>query len=459
MSPNHAARPPAWPGPRFQILTLSVPRYSRYVLDPAGACVRPLSVGLSALEGQLEPRTIDAYARALEWALTGWAGAQPRRVARLFHDVAQARAAVAAMLHALGGQLKPSRYGDGSYHVTGAPSPVALADRSHRSGAQPHRQARRIELALIALGHVYDQLILREIWRFPNPMRVDNAAALVRREAQASVRRGDAYLGYAGRQFVVLMPPPARPPRDWDFLAPRIVEAARAWPAGLAAATALTAACGNRIFEALALTLGDWSAFDFGNRIAASNKGSHGARTKILYLPARAREALVAYVETARRAQTGVSLAQARRLAADGRHDVLATMPLFLNAKGTAISYSLFADHYFRPTMRAIGLPGVTTHRLRREHALRALLKIRGLARDKAHEAAMIAIYAEMMGWRTGAAMVDHYAPQLREHDHQALAGLLYAVDPAGRDGAPPSTVPPPPADDPRIAQFLAGDD
>ena len=472
--------------PRFRIITLPDGPLPLYVLAPDGIPILALSRGLSGLVAMVTPGTLRQYCAALRTSLDRWAGQAPTKVDRLFVSVAEARAAVFDLLHANGCRVRRSRLPDGSYIVTVPPCAETDAAESVRRAANrslpikdgvDHRAVNRIELSLITLSHCYEQLYARGEWDGGNPMRVDDVGRLQR--LAAFQVNSPAWAGglpvYAGRQFIVESRACAFAPRDDPWCRAVVLAAAAEWPAGIAAATRLTAACGDRISETLALTVADWARFDFGDRIAAPSKGSRGVRSKTLYLTPQALRDLIAYVDGPRAEAAGVGLRALRRCHQSARAECLAGMPLFLNPSGRAISYSLYADHYFRPTMRRLGFVDITPHRLRHEHALRTLIQIRRLARDRAEELAMIAEYADIQAWRSGPRMVQYYAPQFRalaarafverlSRDAGDTGGECAGWDSATGDAREPvspslTLLPPTPSRDRRLTQFIQGAD
>lgn len=436
------------PAPRFRVFELAHPVYARHVIDPSGAFKEVLSFGLSDMVRGRAHGTGRDYIGALLRTLDIWAGAQPELVDDLFTDTDNARKAIMAMLHANGCKLERSRSPDGSWIVK-------LLDEE---GAPAEGGQQRITLALLALKHCFTALETCGRWSDQNPLLVDQHARFAHLMATLpATSRGHPHT-YAGSLFVVAGRPSHYRSGDCTHYAPQICAAAEEWPAGVAAATRLMVAAGCRISEVWALSLSDWAAHDFQCCVASPDKGSAGKRSKTLFISEPDRAALAAWVDGPRATMTGLTLAKARRCARRAGAQSLAGHVLFLGPRGRPITAASYRDHYFRPTMQRLGLSDVVTpHRTRHEKAFRALTLFHETATSPQEEARLIADFADLMGWRSGAEMVHYYAPQRKLLTGQSLAELLFADADEPICARPAREPQMAPAEDPLLTAFREG--
>lgn len=418
--------------PKFRVLELPHPVYSRYVIDPNGVFKEQLSFGLSEIVRGLTRDTGRDYITALRSTLDVWAGAQPDLVDDLFTDTAGARQAILAMLRANNCTFKRSRQPNGSLSVQLLDADNAPARRGHQ----------RIVLALLTLKHVFTALHALGRWPHENPLLVDQHRMFAQLMATLPAAPGARRKTYAGSQFVVAGRQNHCRSSDCTLYAPQILAAAETWPEGVAAATRLLVSIAARISEVWALSLADWAVHGFGKMLACPDKGSRSERVKKLHLSERDRAALAAYVDGPRAAVTGLTLAEARRRARRDGPEALAGEALFLGARGRPITADTYRDYYFRPAMVDRGLGDVVTpHRPRHEKAFRALTRFHEIATSPQHEAQLIEDFAEMMGWRSGAEMAHYYAPQARFLKGQSMAERLFAAE-SEANAAPPQDRP-----------------
>lgn len=446
------------PYPHFTVTALDHPLYSHYLIDPACRVIEPFSFALSEMVRGRPRQTVSDYIGAFRRCLDRWAGTCPTRVDRLLTNADEARLAVCELVRSNGCALRRSRLNDGSWTVHAAKTQAPGSDRRAAGAAGSSRaSAQQIYLALLTLKHCYDALMAWGRWPHANPMLVDDVAIHRRMaETMPAPPWASPFARYAGLQFVVVGMHEHPVDLSLTVYTPTILEAARAWPAGLAEVTWLLANCGCRISEALALTLADWAKYDFGGEIDAPNKGSRGERCKVLFLTQAAEARLIAYLEGPRAEASGMTLRAARRLVRRHGVQALADTPLFLSPHGTAISYAVYHRHYFRTALDALGLASVTPHRLRHEHALRALLTIIRTARDPADESRMVEEYAQVLGWKSGARMFHYYAPQIRFYRSRAAVDMQDAAG-AAPDGQVIAILPRPTPHDPHLEAFYAG--
>lgn len=369
------------------------------LLTPAGERCTWLSHGLSLLHLRVCNDTARKYAHALRRFLDA-ARANAGDIADLACSETAAERALRRLLTKAGCKLHNGRRAGGGI-IVHAPPDLACC----------------IDTALTTLSACYDLLADRGELDFANP--------IAPRDLPAS--RFDDDSRRRPRHFLVANRPRSQPRVDDPHCSSSVLEAARQWPPGIAAAAQLTASQGDRISETLELQIRDWARWEFGDRIACTNKGSKPRRTKTLYLDAQDQAELESYVDGDRKRLTGLGLAELKRIArTDPGHPAL-DRPLFLNTRGRAISYSLFNGHYFAPSLRALGSPA-TPHWLRHEKATDGLLAIEQIARGEAEKEQMVDTYASLLGWRTGKEMLFYYAGSIADRQRRELASRLAAA-------------------------------
>lgn len=190
-----------------------------------------------------------------------------------------------------------------------------------------------------------------------------------------------------------------------------------------------------RISEQIALSVLDWwDETMFGQAIATTSKGRRRRRVKAQRFTPQHHAALVEYFDTARTRldPNGWTLEQWRAFLTDPtigkaeRRRAAARAPLFPNARGGFYSRSGVLDHWYRPAMRAAGLP-TRTHYIRHCGVNDFLAYIEARPDLTAEEkiAARLA-FAKAMGWKWPEAMLERYSlPQRKEADIAATADWL----------------------------------
>ncbi len=408
--------------------------YSHLLMDPAGRVHDPLSLALSLVAHQ-HGRCADSqrqYFAAFTAVFGPLAKADPDWLDVLMRDVGGARSAVLAALRLHGFRVRISRYADGSYTVE---PPLSVVGASPPRNFASVAGVKRVTLALVLLRNCFDALALAGRWPHANPMRVDNHLLLSRLLGSSPAPPwASPFARYAGNQFNLTGRAVHYPDLDATAYTPIVLEQAKAWPAPIALATRIAAATGARISEILALTLEDWVVRGAERELQSINKGSRGVRTKMLIIPQALADDLATYVDTVRGETSHIGMRQVRRWAQPGKdltqiNSPAISEPLLQGHRGQAITPRAYRDTWFRPAMTALGLNRVTPHRLRHEHCLRALLFVRRQSATPEIEAARIEEFAQLQGWRSGAAMAHYYAPQFRALAQRELADSLYAAD------------------------------
>jgi hypothetical protein len=364
---------------------------------PDRQCCHTLTEPLSGLFSQVGVTTARKYANALRRFLDA-AQANSGEIAGLFVSVKAARATITHWLVNAGCRLRPHRLPNGAICVT---PPSALVPT--------------IDAALIGLSHLYDGLANRGRLDFDNPIVTGCGPTPL-------IRSDNVHL--SSRHFVLTNRRTSVPRRDDPHCLHDILVAARDWPPFIRLATTIAGRLGPRMTDLFRCDVADWAASGFGETIACTDKGSRGVRTKLLFLDEDLWQQLAAYFDGPRHTLTKISLADLRRLArADPEHDALSA-PLLLNSRGRRLKYSLYNDYYFRPAVRKLR-PGVTPHWMRHEVAFNGLSVIAEIARDDAERLYLEAVFAAMMGWRSGPGMAHYYAPQIQDAQQRELAEVM----------------------------------
>jgi site-specific recombinase XerD len=175
---------------------------------------------------------------------------------------------------------------------------------------------------------------------------------------------------------------------------------------------------GPRISEVLSLTALDWADSNFTNRFTATNKGSRGVRMKQLMVSMATAKLYRRYFDhetEGRRAhdRAGLTLtALAKMLAVEPER--LATIPLFLTARGTPMTAKLFRDYHWSQALRSAGIdadPPLTRHWF----VTNALRHIEKEAKDEAELKRKKQELIEYMKWRTGERTLQVYEHLQRE--------------------------------------------
>jgi site-specific recombinase XerD len=175
---------------------------------------------------------------------------------------------------------------------------------------------------------------------------------------------------------------------------------------------------GPRISEVLSLTALDWAHSDFTNRFTAINKGSRGVRTKQLMVSMATAKLYRRYFDDEREGRRahdpeGLTLAALGRISA-AQPERLATIPLFLTARGTPMTTKLFRDYQWSPAIRSAGMDA-DPHLTRHWFVTNALRHIEREAKDDAEMNRKKQELIEYMKWRTGERTLQVYEHLQRE--------------------------------------------
>jgi integrase len=174
---------------------------------------------------------------------------------------------------------------------------------------------------------------------------------------------------------------------------------------------------GARISEICSLTANDWSFSHFTNRFRASNKGSHGKRTKILVVSSPTAKLYRRYFEGFRdsdKSSSALTIRRLTRLLSD-HPEQLADIPLFLTARGAPLTAKLFRDYYWTPALKAAGIDA-DPHQGRHWFVTNALRNIEQFAKTEADLIRGKQELIQYMAWRTGERTLATY-------DHIQRAG------------------------------------
>lgn len=190
-----------------------------------------------------------------------------------------------------------------------------------------------------------------------------------------------------------------------------------------------------RIREQANLSLLDWwEESEFGEAIATTSKGTRRRRIKAQRFTPEHREELVAYFDGDRQRldpngwtlEEWTSFMRDPTVRVSVRRRAAANAPLFPTARGRFYSRSGILDYWYRPAMKAAGLP-TRTHYIRHCGVNDFLAYVEGRS-DLTHEEKEAArlTFARDMGWKWPEAMLEHYSlPQRKEAEIAASASWL----------------------------------
>jgi site-specific recombinase XerD len=166
---------------------------------------------------------------------------------------------------------------------------------------------------------------------------------------------------------------------------------------------------GARISEVFDLTAADWAASGFTNRFLASNKGSFGRRVKTIIVAGPTAKLYRKYFDEGRApsATAGVRVGQLPALL---RRDPerLATIRIFMTARGTPMTARLFRDHYWKPALKAAGIDA-DPHLCRHWFVTHALGHIERTVRTDAELTRRKQELIQYMAWRSGEQTLKAY--------------------------------------------------
>jgi integrase len=181
------------------------------------------------------------------------------------------------------------------------------------------------------------------------------------------------------------------------------------------AVTRLLFESGGRVSEVVGLTLGDWDVSGRSVTATAFSKGSHGRRVKTLRFAPDTAKLLARYFDGERRMHDPVhrTIADYVRLRDAGRVD-LYDVPLFLSARGSALTAKNYRDNYWQPACRAASIDA-DVHQARHWFVTMYMREVyETVDKDGAVARAKGDLIA-YMGWRSGESTLAAY-----EHHFQA---------------------------------------
>jgi integrase len=162
---------------------------------------------------------------------------------------------------------------------------------------------------------------------------------------------------------------------------------------------------GARISEVVGLNVPDWASGDFGNHLAASNKGSYGIRVKTLVISSTTGKLLRRYFDddvAGRRRADPLSLriSDATRIKRSDPKQ-LDGLPLFLNQGGRRMGATLFRDYYWKPALEAAGIDA-DPHQARHWFVTNALRNIDKTSTTPDERMRRRQELIQYMAWRSG---------------------------------------------------------
>ena len=204
-----------------------------------------------------------------------------------------------------------------------------------------------------------------------------------------------------------------------------------------------------RISEQLRLTVWDWwTASQLGAEVATPNKGDRERRTKIQSFSPEHTADLQVWFDVDRRALDPDFLSDPTRTKAERRAKAIRS-PLFPTANGGFHTRSSVVDRWYRPAMKAAGLP-TRTHYLRHAGVSSFLSHLRRREDLTPEQKKAVALqFAIDMGWKWPERMLEGYsAPERqiakiearktwREERQKGLEALLSGLGSVEQDRRP----------------------
>jgi integrase len=289
-----------------------------------------------------------------------------------------------------------------------------------------------VRLLLASLKKLYEILIDRGLYSFANPLIHEDAA-----QALAEFRRGEreairAANGRAPMPAVSGVDEPSAKlrlsenyfrlvNREWQ---PKSIDDPdfpnRVYAAGQEFGWSLRELCavrtlfesGARISEIFDLTAADWSTSHFMNRFLARSKGSHGCRVKTLMVSNPTAKLYRRYFDDGAAGRcaldagglTVASLSSMLRSAPAKLHEI----QIYLTARGSPMSASLFRDHYWKPALKRAGIDA-DPHLCRHWFVTNALRHIESDAKTDAELCRHKEELIQYMAWKSGERTLKAY--------------------------------------------------
>lgn len=304
-----------------------------------------------------------------------------------------------------------------------------------------------VRILLAALRRLFELLVAKGLYGFPNPLLHEEAARLgssIRESYRQAVRSMEgrepmpACSGVAPPSGIRLSESYFRcTEREWvprsiddpDF--PNLIYAAGksyGWELRELCIARTLFETGARISEITGLSVLDWAYSQFMNRLAAKNKGSFGVRTKILIVSQPTAKLYRKYfdddVEGRRAHDPGsLTLAAVTEMMNQDRQ-ALAKILLFLTRRGASLSARVFRECHWKPALRQAGLDA-DPHIARHWFVTNALRNIEAVARDAAEYSRRKEELIQYMKWSTGERTLKVYEHLRRDFRFsEQLAGI-----------------------------------
>jgi|TARA_R110000796_G_scaffold229731_1_gene347204 integrase len=299
---------------------------------------------------------------------------------------------------------------------------------------------RRLERLLAALRSFYGALRLCGRYHYDNPMDADGARQRIEKERRRlvtahiqthgrgpmppesgvdlvrEVRFSAAYFRLRGDKWLPEV-------LDDPSLMNAVVTAGDQWgwsmrEMGLVRVLFDT---GCRLHEACHLTMADWFHSRFMKELVSINKGSHGRRTKRLFITDRTVKVLQRYVDE----QRVLFDPYQRNLAAFAKlpTELLRDIPLFLTKRGTPLDPDHFRRDYWAPALSSSGLQ-LRCHQVRHWFVTMALNDVHKRSRSEEELQNSRGAIRELMAWKTD--MLPTYDQAIRRHNLPELAHHIH---------------------------------
>lgn len=183
---------------------------------------------------------------------------------------------------------------------------------------------------------------------------------------------------------------------------------------------------GARVSEVAGLTLGDWMARGVLQEANAFSKGSHGTRVKFLRFSNDTGKLLRRYFDEERRKLDphGYRLADYAELSKRRQVDVN-DIPLFLSARGTALSAKTFRENFWNPACQMAQVD-VDIHQCRHWYVTAAVRHIYETAKVEGEVKRRLRELIEYMKWRQGWQTIECYEHYFDAARHAEIQDAIH---------------------------------
>lgn len=189
------------------------------------------------------------------------------------------------------------------------------------------------------------------------------------------------------------------------------------WSRGETSVARIMFDSGCRIHEACSPRVCDWAAGDFGSTLLSLNKGSLGARSKVLHLSDKTVKLLRAYLTE----DHPLSTQSVFELAA--KNPEALEVPLFVTRLGTQLSPDWYRRNAWTPALSSVGIR-LRPHQVRHWFVTTAMALINELSVSEEQRETERNKLRLLMGWRTN--MIPVYAHAINRKSLPQLAARIH---------------------------------